>query len=189
MSRLRSGALLTMLAMAAGLLLLPACSSGAGPGAATGNGAASGTDDASVGSPGGRQAPDITLNDLEGQPVHLASLDGTVQLVDFWATWCAPCREEMPMLKELNAMYKDQGLRILAISDEDPEVVKKFVGAHDIPFITLVEDGDAAAKFGVLSLPTAFLIDRDGKIAETFYGPKPRPELEGRIRELLELDL
>ena len=186
MSRLRSGVLLTMLAIAAGLLLLQGCSSGAGQ---AGVAAAGANDAGTIGSSGGRQAPDLTLNDLEGQPVHLAGIDGTVQLVDFWATWCAPCREEMPMLKELNALYKDQGLRILTISDEDPEVVRQFVGAHDIPFITLVENGDAAAKFGVLSLPTAFLIDREGKIAETFYGPKPRRELEGRIRELLELDL
>ena len=182
MSRLRSGKLIMIFGIAAGLLLSPACKSGAGHAElADGEPAVSQSPEEALG------APDITLDNLEGQPVRLSELAGTVQLVDFWATWCAPCREEIPMLAELHETYKDLGLTILAISDEDPAVVKKFAGAHKIPFLNLVENGDAAAKFGVLSLPTAFLIDRDGEIVETYYGPKPRPELEGRIRELLEL--
>ncbi|HKQ60560.1 MAG TPA: TlpA disulfide reductase family protein [Candidatus Polarisedimenticolaceae bacterium] len=132
-------------------------------------------------------APDFTLQNLEGAQVRLSDSAGRVRLIDFWATWCAPCREEIPMLRELYQAYGDQGLTILAISDEDREVLRAFVQAQGIPYPNLIGNDELGEQYGVLGLPMAFLVDREGKIVESFLGPKPRKPLETRIRELLGL--
>jgi len=134
-------------------------------------------------------APDFALEDLEGNTVSLADSQGQVRLLDFWATWCAPCREEIPMLNELHETYRSDGLLIVAISDvnEDASVVQPFVDDHGVLYPNLVGSEQVAMDYEVLGLPTAFLIDGDGRIVETFFGPKPRRILEKRIRELLEL--
>jgi len=134
-------------------------------------------------------APAFVLEDLEGKTVSLSDSDGEVRLIDFWATWCAPCREEIPMLNELHEKYRADGLLIVAVSDvnEGAEVVKPFVDHHGVRFANLVGSEQIVTDYEVHSLPTAFLIDRDGRIVETFFGPKPRRILEKRIRELLEL--
>lgn len=134
-------------------------------------------------------APDFLLEDLAGKPVSLADSQGQLRLLDFWATWCAPCREEIPMLNELHETYGSDGLLILAISDvnEDASVVQPFVDEHGVLYPNLVGSEQVSTDYEVLGLPTAFLIDREGRIVETFFGPKPRRILEKRIRELLEL--
>ena len=135
----------------------------------------------------GKIAPDFTLEDTGGRQVSLADSAGRVRLIDFWATWCAPCREELPMLKELHEVYADQGLEIMVISDESPKVLRTFGEQHEFPYKNLIGTDKVNQDYGVLSLPTAFLVDGDGKIVEWFMGPKPRKVLEGKIRELLEL--
>jgi thiol-disulfide isomerase/thioredoxin len=133
------------------------------------------------------QAPDFELEDLGGAVVRLSDSSGDVRLIDFWATWCAPCREEIPMLKELHEGYSDNGLTILAISDEDADIVRPFAEKHEIGYTNLVGGEEIFMKYRALGLPTAYLVDGQGKIVETFFGPKPRSVLEKRIRELLEL--
>jgi len=132
-------------------------------------------------------APDFKLSDLSGAEVQLADSAGQVRLIDFWATWCAPCREEIPMLNELLESYGDDGLTILAISDEAPDIIEGFLAKHDVRYMNLVGNEELNAEFGVLGLPSAFLVDGEGKIVESFLGPKPKKVLEMRIRELLEL--
>jgi thiol-disulfide isomerase/thioredoxin len=132
-------------------------------------------------------APDFSLADLDGNEVTLGESEGRVRLIDFWATWCAPCREEIPMLKELDADYRDAGLTILAISDESVDEIREFVDKHEIPYTNLIGTEEVAVEYIVLGLPTGFLLDGEGRIIERFVGPKPRKVLEGRIRELLDL--
>lgn len=131
-------------------------------------------------------APEFVLDDVSGNPVRLSDSQGQVRLIDFWATWCAPCREEIPMFKELYQTYHDRGFTILAISDESSNVIKEFVDRHEIGYPNLVGSEQVVTDYGVLALPMAFLIDREGKIVESFVGPKPRKVLEPKIQQLLD---
>ena len=132
-------------------------------------------------------APEFTLPDIDGNEVSLALTAGKVRLIDFWATWCPPCRDEVPMLNELSETYRDQGFEILAISDENQKVISKFAEEYDVKYTNLVGTERVAEKYIVLGLPAAYLIDGEGRIVESFLGPKPRKVLEAKIRELLEL--
>ena len=84
--------------------------------------------------------------------------------------------------------YREQGLTILAISDENTAVIRKFVTAHEIPYPNLVGNDELSLQYGVYGLPKAVLVDGEGRIVESFMGPKPRKILEAKIRELLELE-
>lgn len=134
-----------------------------------------------------RMAPDFTLEDLGGKTVSLSDSAGQVRLIDFWATWCAPCREEVPMLNELHGDYADRGLRILAISDEGADLIQEFVDEYDVAYTNLVGTTDLFEEYGALGLPTAYLVDQDGRIVDFFFGPKSKRQLEEKIRGLLEL--
>ena len=133
-----------------------------------------------------RAAPEFELPDLSGQTVSLAASDGRVRLIDFWATWCPPCRDEIPMLNELQKAYESEGLTILAISDEKAEVVREFAEEVGMNYTNLIDAGEVSENYRVLGLPTAFLIDRDGRIVDSYMGPKSRKHLEEKIRELLD---
>lgn len=138
-----------------------------------------------------RPAPDFVLEDVHGKLVRLSDSAGRVRIIDFWATWCPPCREAIPDLKTLHETYGDKGLTVLAISmDDDAEkIVPQFVEKNRIPYTNLLGNPDVADAFGgVVGLPTTFLVDRDGKITDTFVGGTPKQVFEKRIRELLGLD-
>ena len=132
---------------------------------------------------------DFALPDIHGGTVRLSDSAGKVRLVDFWATWCAPCREEIPMFKELHATYGPRGFTLLAVSDEDADTVRAFVEKQGIPWQNLLDrDGKIAEQFGgVLGLPMAFLLDGEGKVVAQ-YGPGlvPRDVLEPKIKSLLD---
>jgi len=132
-------------------------------------------------------APTFQLRDVSCETVRLDQSSGRVRLVDFWATWCPPCREEIPMLNELAREYGDQGLVILAISDERSGIVRDFAEDAGMEYTNLIDSGEVGQAYRVVGLPTAFLIDREGRIVDTYVGPKSRPRLEQQIRELLEL--
>jgi peroxiredoxin len=131
------------------------------------------------------KAYDFALPSLDGSKVRLADSAGRVRLIDFWATWCAPCVEEIPMLNDLHRIYAEKGLTVIAISEEDPEAVRKFVTQHGVLYQNLLDDAEVSQKFGVLGLPSTVLVDREGKVVESYFGVKPRKILEGRIVELL----
>ncbi len=156
------------------VLLVAACGAPAAPGAPAGGGS--------------RTAPDFALKDLEGKVVRLSDFAGKVRLVDFWATWCAPCREEIPSFKELYSAYSDKGLAIVAISmdDDGVKVVKPFVEKNAIPYTNLIGDDQVVDAFGgVVGYPTAFLVGRDGRILATFVGGTPKRVFEAKIRQAL----
>lgn len=113
-----------------------------------------------------RQSVDFTLSDLGGRAWTLKELRGKVVLVNFWATWCPPCRKEMPDLDALYRRFKNQGLVILAISDEDASTVKTFLAERDITYPILLDPGRKVNElFEVEGIPKSFVYDHAGKLA------------------------
>jgi peroxiredoxin len=112
-----------------------------------------------------RQKADFTLTDLQGKSWHLADLRGKVVLVNFWATWCPPCRKEMPDLQALYDKFKDQGFVVLAISDEDAAKVKPFITERKIGYPVVLDPGRKVnTLYEVAGIPKSFVYDREGKI-------------------------
>ena len=113
-----------------------------------------------------REEADFTLTDLHGTAWTLQNLRGKVVLVNFWATWCPPCRKEMPDLETLYNRFKDQGLVILAISDEDAAKVTPFIADHRFTYPILLDPGRKVnGLFAVEGIPKTFLYDREGHLA------------------------
>jgi len=112
-----------------------------------------------------RQSADFTLADLQGKAWHLQDLRGKVVLVNFWATWCPPCRKEMPDLDALYNKFKDQGFVVLAISDEELSKVSPFIAERKISYPVLLDPGRKVNDaFIVEGIPKSFVYDRDGKM-------------------------
>jgi len=131
-------------------------------------------------------APDFALPDLDGKIVHLSDSAGKVRLVNFWATWCAPCREEIPTFQELQRTYGPRGLTVIAISSEEAAVVAPFVKENGIAYTNLIGDDEIGEKFGGLyGFPTTFLVDGAGKILKTYIGMVNRKDLEENITKAL----
>lgn len=133
------------------------------------------------------ELPDLELNDLNGDPVRLAAGVGEVRLVNFWATWCAPCREEIPVFNELEASYGSKGFRIIAIAmdDEGVSVVKPFAEKMGINYLTLIGTEAVADVFRVPGYPTSVLVNREGKLVKTWTGLIPKSILVKEIEALL----
>jgi peroxiredoxin len=112
-----------------------------------------------------RQQADFTLTDLQGKAWNLKSLRGKVVLVNFWATWCPPCRKEIPDLIALYHRFKDQGFLVLGISDEEAGKVTPFADSQKIAYPVLLDPGRAVnERFRIKGIPKSFVYDRDGKI-------------------------
>ena len=112
-----------------------------------------------------RQTLDFTLTDLQGKSWTLRELKGKVVLVNFWATWCPPCRKEMPDLNTLYQRFKDQGFVILAISDEEADKVKPFIAERNISYPVMLDPGRKVNElFQVEGIPKSFVYDREGKL-------------------------
>ena len=136
------------------------------------------------------RAPEFTLKDLSGKTVPLSAFKGKVVLLNFWATWCPPCRAEMPALNKLYRALKPRGLEIIAVStDRSVNDIKGFLEKHRVDFPILFDaDHSASKQYRVFSMPTTFLIDRNGMIVEKFYGEYDwtEPETKGKIEKLLQ---
>lgn len=117
-------------------------------------------------------APDFTLKTLNGQEITLSKLKGKVILLDFWATWCAPCRESIPHLIHLQKMYQEKGFVVIGMNVDkgDVETVQRFVTSMDIPYPITITPEEVSRNFGVTALPTTILIDKEGKIRQKFLG-------------------
>jgi cytochrome c biogenesis protein CcmG/thiol:disulfide interchange protein DsbE len=154
------------------LPMLPSTSVGAGPSCAT-------------------DAPpaklDFTLRDMNGADVRLADHRGKVILLNFWATWCGPCRVEIPAFVELQQQYRDKGLSVLGVSiDDTPDQLKPFAEKMKINYPLLLLQTDVEDAYGPLwAVPTTFVIGRDGSVCNKHIGPATREQLEAEIKALL----
>ncbi|HVF90474.1 MAG TPA: redoxin domain-containing protein [Blastocatellia bacterium] len=143
-----------------------------------------GDDDGGQASPFvGKEASDLSLKDMSGKRVELKSLRGKVVLLDFWATWCAPCREEMPHLEKLHRELKDKGLLVVGINTEDAKSARSFMKKYGYTFMTLIDgDGAAATSYKVDAIPTVFVIDKEGKITGHYIGGRSEEDLREAIK-------
>jgi len=131
----------------------------------------------------GAPAPDFTLNDLEGNAVTLSDLQGQVVILNFWATWCGPCRLEMPLLQAAYVAHKEQGLVILAIDLDDPVAdVQDYTDSLGLTFPVLLDPGVTIADlYRVRGWPTSYFVNRDGFIDNQRVGALS----EGMLTEYL----
>lgn len=135
----------------------------------------------------GALAPDFSLADLSGRQVHLSSYRGKVILLDFWATWCVPCREETPQLVDLQNKYGSQGLQIVGVSmDDGPEPVRDFYQHFKMNYPVIMGDAKTGELYGgVLGLPIAFIISPDGRIRSKHIGSTDISVFEKEVVKLL----
>lgn len=119
----------------------------------------------------GSAAADFTLRDVEGHQVRLSDFRGKFVLLAFWATWCPPCKEELPTLQKLYEQYQDKGLVVLAVDDEDPATIKGFLSANRYSFPALVDSRRAVFReFDVHFIPTAVVINTDDIVTQVITG-------------------
>lgn len=132
-------------------------------------------------------APDFSLTDLQGRSLQLTAFRGKVVLLDYWATWCAPCKIEVPHLVSLQKKYGAQGLQIIGISmDDDSATVQTFARELAVNYPIAIGTAQLAEAYGgVLGLPVAFLIDRNGRIVKRMDGDAKLQGLESEIGQLL----
>jgi peroxiredoxin len=134
-----------------------------------------------------KAAPEFALKDANGQTVHLADYRGKVVLLDFWATWCGPCKIEIPWFQEFERQNKDKGFAVIgvAMDEEGWDVVKPFAKYVGINYRLVIGDESTADLYAISAWPTTFLIDREGRIASAHVGLSGKRDFEDEIQELL----
>ncbi len=135
----------------------------------------------------GNAAPDFTVTDIDGKKLTLSEYKGKVILLDFWATWCSPCRAEIPHFVEMQQKYGPQGFQVIGISmDDDAKPVKEFYQQYKMNYPVAVGDDKLAESFGgVLGLPVNFVIDRDGRIVGKYLGATETSVFDKVVGDLL----
>jgi peroxiredoxin len=137
----------------------------------------------------GESAPDFELSSLDGRTARLSNLRDKPVLLNFWTTWCAPCRVEMPWLVELDQQYRSQGVQIIGVSLDHPDAeqdVARFIAQVGVHYIILIGDSSVADTYGgVRFMPQSFFIGRDSKITKTSLGLTNKHDLEEGLRALL----
>jgi len=135
-----------------------------------------------------KKAPDFALKDANGQTVHLSDYRGKVVLLDFWATWCGPCKVEIPWFQEFERQNKDKGFAVLGVAMDDDgwDAVKPFAQERGINYRLVLGNDAVGDQYGVDAMPTTLLIDRDGNIASIHVGLTGKSEFEDGIQELLQ---
>lgn len=120
----------------------------------------------------GQSAPDFTLTDMQGAKVSLSGLRGKVVILNFWATWCPPCREEMPSMEKLHQQFNDQGLVILAVNvEKDAAALKNFLQQNGYSFPVLQDKkSEVQNLYKVFRFPESFIIDRNGQVVQKVIG-------------------
>jgi thiol-disulfide isomerase/thioredoxin/outer membrane lipoprotein-sorting protein len=132
----------------------------------------------------GKEAFDFTLKSVEGIEFNLKELRGKVVLLDFWATWCLPCRIELPIVEKIHKEFKDKGLVVLGIDDEPADQVRPFLKETGITFPTLLDTEDVVDRYQVQAIPSMILIDREGKVAWQQLGTTSETGLRKALQKL-----
>lgn len=134
----------------------------------------------------GAPAPDFTLKNLNGDNVTLSELRGQVVLINFWATWCGPCRAEMPAIQRRYDALKDQGFTVLAVNDDEAEQdVQAFAQAYELTFPILLDPGESVVGlYRVLAFPTTFFVDPQGVIQKLHIGALTESALDQYLTDL-----
>ncbi|HEU0005538.1 MAG TPA: redoxin domain-containing protein, partial [Terriglobia bacterium] len=131
----------------------------------------------------GSEAADFQLKDLEGREIQLKGLRGNVVLLNFWASWCGPCRLEMPVIEKLHQQFHGKGLRVFGVNDEDIDTIRDYVSEHEYSFPTLVDSEQRAMSlYRIRGIPTMVVIDRKGKIAQYRIGLTREGDLRSWLR-------
>jgi thiol-disulfide isomerase/thioredoxin len=137
--------------------------------------------------------PDFSLKDLTGKSIQISAWSGKSLVINFWATWCAPCRREIPLLKTIAAEWAGRDIKVLGIAVDYPDKVRDFAGQFKIDYPVLIGDQDAldiAAKFGMASpaFPFTVFTDRRGEVVALFVGELHRPQVDFILSELQDLN-
>jgi len=135
----------------------------------------------------GDMAPDFSRADFAGKPVHLTDYRGRLVLLNFWASWCGPCLEEMPRFFDWQRDYGARGLQIIGVSmDDDAAAAKRLLARRPAPYPMVQGDAKLGETFGgVLGLPLTFLIDPQGRIAGRYQGNADLAKMEAQIKRML----
>lgn len=137
----------------------------------------------------GHDAPDFVLTDLQGHSLKLSDLRGKAVVLNFWATWCPPCKEEIPWFVELQKRYAADGLQVVGVSmddDSDQKAVAKFAAENSINYPVLLGKEKVAEQYGGIDyLPTTFYIDRNGVVMERVFGQPGRSEIEQNVKKAI----
>jgi peroxiredoxin len=137
----------------------------------------------------GQLAPEFKLNELSGKPVALSGLRGKVVLVDFFASWCAPCREELPILDEISKSHRDAGLVVLGVNiDNDAATAGKFLKEVPVSFPVVHDAAKKVAKlYAPPTMPSSYVIDREGRIRHVHKGfrASDAAKIEAELKKLL----
>jgi peroxiredoxin/outer membrane lipoprotein-sorting protein len=132
-----------------------------------------------------RPAPDFELKTLDGERVHLSALRGHPVLLSFWATWCGPCRRELPELAKIHAAFKDKGLLVFGVNNEGKGTARGYVKKVELPFDTLDDSGrKVSGMYRVHSIPSVFLIDGDGKVVRFLKGTHDEVALREALKSV-----
>lgn len=136
-----------------------------------------------------QMAPDFQLSSLEGRQVKLSDYRGKAVLLNFWASWCGPCKVEMPWFTELQDRYRQQGLEVIGIAADNAgkDKIKSFVEKMHVKYTILLGTDEVSDAYGgIQGLPTSFYIDRDGRIVKQVAGLISEDEIEDNIRKALQ---
>ncbi len=136
----------------------------------------------------GNLAPDFSLTDLDGNPIHLADLRGRPVIVNFWASWCGPCVEEFPLLSEAATRHAEDGLVVVGIVWQDrSEAARSFMARNDATWSSAMDPGErVAADYGILGPPETYFIDRDGIIVARQIGQISATSLDEKLAAIME---
>ncbi|MFH2053949.1 MAG: TlpA disulfide reductase family protein [bacterium] len=141
--------------------------------------------DVSTGTGVGQLAPDFTLSALDGESLTLSGLRGKTVLLDFWDTWCPPCREAMPHLQDISHEFSEDVVVVgIAAGQEGEAKVRSFVGTRGLTFPMAIGSPQVFQDYRVSSLPTTYLVDGRGIVRKMWIGGQPKAEYEGMIRQI-----
>lgn len=135
----------------------------------------------------GDPAPDFSLQTLDGETLKLSDMKGTAVVLNFWASWCGPCKDEMPALQSVARKYENQGVKVLAVNQqESPEVARQYLRENNLDFLVLLDSrGRLSETYRVRGIPATFFIDKNGVLQYLSAGSLNESAFDRRIRDLI----